>query len=75
MTGKKLRTDRGGRFSSRRLVALVFVVALSQHSFATSNPDAVEEVRCTEIAFSLAVENGDKDAFASLVDEDARFIG
>ena len=75
VTGKKLRTDRGGRVSSRRLVVLVFIAALPQHSVATSNPDVIEEVRCTEIAFSLAVENRDKDAFALLLDADARFIG
>ncbi len=75
MTRKKLRTDCSGRFSSRLLIALVFVVALPKHSVATSNSDAVEEVRCTEFAFSLAVENRDSDAFASLVDVDARFIG
>lgn len=51
-------------------------------AFAGSIPAPVEppdfpqrQVRCAEIAFSLAVETRDRAAFASLVDADARFVG
>jgi ketosteroid isomerase-like protein len=37
--------------------------------------DAAAEVLCSEIAFSHSIENKDQDAFAALVDEDARFVG
>ena len=42
---------------------------------AAAESDVIMEVSCTEIAFSLSVENGDRDAFAALIDVDARFIG
>lgn len=34
-----------------------------------------EEVRCAEIRFSRAVEQGDPDAFRAAIDADARFVG
>lgn len=37
--------------------------------------DSADDVRCREIGFSLSVENQDISAFASFIDEDARFIG
>ncbi len=36
---------------------------------------ASNEVRCTEIAFSRTAESRDASAFASFLDEDARFVG
>jgi len=63
------------RRSNRWLASLTILTALPLISFATSNEEAVEEVRCTEIAFSLAVENKANNAFADLIDVDARFIG
>lgn len=36
--------------------------------------DAIEEVRCREIGFSLAAEKQDVDAFRSFIDPDARFV-
>lgn len=37
--------------------------------------DLIEEVRCREVGFSLAAERQDSAAFASYIDEDARFVG
>jgi ketosteroid isomerase-like protein len=37
--------------------------------------DAADEVRCSEIGFSLAAEQRDADRFASFIDTDARFVG
>jgi ketosteroid isomerase-like protein len=53
----------------RRLLAFALLLAQSP-GFA----DLSEEVRCREIGFSLAAERHDWEAFASFVDEDARFI-
>jgi len=36
--------------------------------------DAVDDVRCREIAFSLSAEEQDIAAFASFIDPDARFV-
>ena len=53
----------------------IFLFALNTHSVMADEADAITEVRCSEIAFSLSIENEDRDAFAALIDEDARFIG
>lgn len=46
---------------------------------ATLNLSAMEpahnDVRCSEIAFSQSVEKRDSEAFASFLDDDARFVG
>jgi ketosteroid isomerase-like protein len=36
---------------------------------------AVDDVRCSEIGFSLAAEQRDVDRFATFIDPDARFVG
>ncbi len=38
----------------------------------TALADAVDQVRCREIAFSKSVEAQDSSAFASFIDTDAR---
>ena len=37
--------------------------------------DTADEVRCREIGFSRSAENRDAEAFATFIDEDARFVG
>ena len=37
--------------------------------------DVVSDVRCHEIGFSRAVEQGDRARFESFIDADARFVG
>ena len=53
-------------------LSFVAVMASTAH---TDEPGAADEVRCTEVAFSHSVEKQDKEAFAALIDEDARFVG
>jgi ketosteroid isomerase-like protein len=50
------------------------VFAFSSFGNASSNSDAREAVRCSEIAFSRSVEAKDEGYFASFIDDDARFI-
>ena len=52
------------------LILALGVLLSTSHSFA----DAVNDVRCAEIAFSQSVETMDREAFAALVDKDARFV-
>ena len=60
----------------KRLCKLAALVCLPITSMADpANVEAAAQVRCTEIAFSLAAENRDKDKFASLLDADTRFVG
>jgi len=40
-----------------------------------AHADETDEVRCAEIAFSVALEAKDIEAFAAMIDDDARFIG
>lgn len=42
---------------------------------ALAAADAANEVRCAEILFSRAVEQGDLAAFKAAIDPDARFVG
>jgi ketosteroid isomerase-like protein len=51
------------------MLASLILIALAQGPFAE------DEVRCTEIAFSRAVETGDLAAFEGFIDPDARFTG
>lgn len=57
-----------------RLLTFAFCCTISLPVIADDS-DAIAEVRCTEIAFSHSVENKDQEAFASLIDGDARFVG
>jgi len=41
---------------------------------SASMADSYREVRCTEIAFSIAAESRNAEAFAEFLDEDARFV-
>ncbi len=54
-----------------KLAAIWVLMALAAPAF----PDSADEIRCREIGFSKSVETQDRDAFASFVDPDARFIG
>lgn len=42
---------------------------------AAARADTVDDVRCREIGFSHAAEARDAEAFASFIDDDARFVG
>ena len=55
----------------KSLSMLLVTLALATTLYA----DPIEEVRCRETGFSVAVETGDADLFASFIDEDARFVG
>jgi uncharacterized protein (TIGR02246 family) len=55
----------------KSLSLLLVTLALA----TTLHADPIEEVRCRETGFSVAVETGDADLFASFIDEDARFVG
>jgi ketosteroid isomerase-like protein len=61
--------------NSSRLVLCISIFALNAHLALADEAEAIAAVRCTEISFSLSVENEDRDAFESLIDEDARFVG
>ena len=54
-----------------KLLIILSALALTCTAFA----DAVDKVRCREIAFSKSVEAQDVSAFASFIDADARFVG
>ena len=54
-----------------KLLIIFSALALS----CTALADAVDQVRCREIAFSKSVETRDISAFASFIDNDARFVG
>lgn len=60
-----------------RLLILILcsILSLSWTPVTADDSDAIAEVRCTEIAFSHSVEKKDQEAFASLLDDDARFVG
>ncbi len=51
-----------------------FVIAISVMSAAAS-ADLASDVRCREIAFSKSAEARNAEAFASFIDQDARFVG
>jgi ketosteroid isomerase-like protein len=57
----------------QKLIGLTLVPA-SLMIAISAQADAVNDVRCAEIAFSQSVENMDQEAFAELVDPDARFV-
>jgi ketosteroid isomerase-like protein len=57
------------------ILAICSTLSLSSTPVSADDSDAVAEVRCAEIAFSRSVENKDQEAFASLLDDDARFVG
>ncbi len=54
-----------------RVAALFFLGLMSTAAL----PDAYDDVRCHEIAFSNAAEERDALRFRSFIDEDARFVG
>ncbi|MDJ0749692.1 MAG: nuclear transport factor 2 family protein [Woeseiaceae bacterium] len=54
----------------RILLPLLFLLATAVPAIA----DLTADVRCREIAFSLAAEARDLEAFRSFIDADARFI-
>ncbi len=57
---------RGTIVTMRIALPFVFLLATAVPAFA--------DVRCREIAFSLAAEARDLDAFRSFIDADARFV-
>jgi len=59
--------------TDRFFVTLLTLPALSISTASLADP--VADVRCAEIAFSLALQQKDQEAFASMIDEDGRFIG
>ena len=54
-----------------KLLIILSALVLTCTAFA----DAVDEVRCREIAFSKSVEAQDLSAFTLFIDADARFVG
>jgi len=56
-------------------VITVLTAALLSAYLVAQADDPAAEVRCAEIAFSLALEHKDIEAFAAMIDDDARFIG
>ncbi len=56
-------------------LALTVLLGFPAPRMLQAADSAENDVRCTEIAFSLSVENRDSGAFASFLDEDTRFIG
>ena len=62
----------------KRLLKLALglaIVAVHSNLAIADDAETIAVVRCTELAFSLSVENKDRNAFAMLIDNDARFIG
>jgi ketosteroid isomerase-like protein len=57
----------------RKMKLLIIFSALALT--CTALADAVDQVRCREIAFSKSVDAQDISAFASFIDTDARFVG
>ena len=55
----------------QKLAAIAALTVLAVPALA----DLEDDVRCREIGFSKSVESQDHEAFASFIDEDARFIG
>ena len=51
-----------------------FALALIYFAAQAAAADAVDDVRCREIGFSVAAENQDMDRFRSFIDSDARFV-
>jgi len=51
------------------------IIAVHANVAKADDAEAIAAVRCTELAFSLSVENKDRNAFSMLIDNDARFIG
>ena len=43
--------------------------------FGVALADTADQVRCREIGFSRSAENRDAEAFATFIDDDARFVG
>jgi len=62
--------------SAHLLTGLVLIVLLGVTAPRLSQAagSAENDVRCTEVAFSLSVENKDSEAFAAFLDEDTRFV-
>ena len=54
------------------VIILSFLIA---PAMGEENQALVEQVRCAEIAFSVALETGDIEAFREMIQPDARFIG
>lgn len=69
---ERFRQLRSRNWVVMTLIATHFLTT-TLHCFAEESPETV--VRCVEIAFSRSVETGDKELFASFLDEDTRFIG
>ena len=59
---------------TRLSVCLATLVVPSAYGANAPDDALAAEVRCAEISFSLSVERKDIDAFASLIDADARFV-
>ncbi len=66
------------RSASRKLVWTFILASVATVLFATAQAQAAspeqETVRCAEIAFSQSVEMRNREQFAALLDEDARFV-
>lgn len=53
----------------------LFAAVLVSLAAPIAAADAIDDVRCREIGFSLAAERQDMAAFRSFIDADARFVG
>lgn len=69
----RLKTPGSSRLPAFSVLAAL--IALSAPQASIGSETARNEVRCTEIAFSQSIETGDSEAFASFLDDDARFVG
>lgn len=61
------------KFGGYGMKTLVVLAAIFFSGAALA--DTAHEVRCREIGFSRSAENRDAQAFATFIDEDARFVG
>ena len=64
-----------GILSRHATAALAVVLGISAAHADEAGADPTEAVRCAEIRFAQSVERGDRAAFRSSLDPDARFIG
>lgn len=66
--------NRDGLLRGGAAVLPVALTCMWMPSTVESDEVKTNEVRCAEIAFSLALETRDQAAFASMIDPDARFV-
>ena len=76
MTCNRWVLDRGLRRGRQFASCSTLLLLLSATQASDDEIERViRQVRCTEIAFSLAAEARDKQKFASFLDADTRFVG